>query len=126
MRAVRGLTESVLTSNQQLLHIYTTGDRDTELPYIKEAKRLLDSDTSGGITVIPVVATPGFDRVLAIGERPPFICDHALIKDITNVESVKAALKWCITGEPDDRVTTMEKWLSRLFNGKVERKNEVE
>jgi hypothetical protein len=41
------------------------------------------------------------------------------VKDIKNVESLKAALKWCITGEPDDRVTTMEKWIGRLMGGKV-------
>lgn len=78
------------------------------------------------VKVVPVVATPGFDRVLAIGESPQFICDHALVKDVKNIESLKAALKWCITGEPDSRVTTMEKWLSKLFSGKVIRRDEVE
>jgi hypothetical protein len=104
-----------------LLHIHTKGDRDTELPLIKEAKRQLNLE----VKVVPVVATPGFDRVLAIGESPEFICDHALVKDVNNVESLKAALHWCITGEPDNRVTTMEKWLSKILGGKVERKNEV-
>ena len=102
-------------SDAQLLHIFTKGDRDAELPLIKEAKRQLGLD----VKVLPVVATPGFDRVLAIGESPKFICDHALVKDVNNIESLKAALKWCITGEPDSRVTTMEKWIGRLMGGKV-------
>ena len=118
-QAVRGLMESTLTNNVHFVHIFTKGDRDSELPYIKEAKQQLGLD----VMVRPVVATPGFDRILAIGERPDFICDHALVKDVTNIESLKAALKWCITGEPDDRVTTIEKWLSRLMGGKVVKVN---
>jgi len=116
---------STLSNNAEFIHIFTKGDRDAELPYIKEAKRQFDIDTNSGIKVIPVVATPGFNRVLAIGDRPEFICDHALVKDIKNVESLKAALKWCITGEPDSRVTTMEKWIGRLMGGKVVKVNDA-
>lgn len=111
-----------MTTDVQFLNIYTKGDRDSELAAIREAKQQLNLN----VQVKPVIATPGFGRVLAIGERPPFICDHALVKDVNNIESLKAALKWCITGEHDDRVTTMEKWLSRLFNGKVVEKNEID
>ena len=106
-----------MTTDVKLLHIFTKGDRDTQLPLIKEAKRQLNIDAM----VKPAVATPGFDRVLALGERPDFICDHALVRDVNNVESLKAALHWCITGEPDSRVTTMEKHLSLIMGVKVER-----
>ena len=114
MLVERGLTVSVLTE-QKLLYIWTKGDRDVELPYIKQAKQQIVSDTK----LIPVAATPGAMRVIAIGERPPFLCDHALIKDVTNVASLKAALEWYIDDNGDSRVTTIAKWLSRLMGAEV-------
>ena len=69
--------------------------------------------------VKPAVATPGFGRVLAISEAPDFICDHALVRDVNNMDALKAALHWCITGEPDSRVTTMAKQMSRIMGGEV-------
>lgn len=99
----------------ELLYVYTVGDRDTELPLIKEAKQQLNIET----TVRPVVATHESRRVLALGASPDFICDHALVRDVNNIESLKAALYWCITGEPDSRVTTMAKQMSRIMGGEV-------
>ena len=104
-----------LRLTEMLLPIWTKGERDIELPYIKEAKRQLNSDTK----LIPVLAGPGSMRVVAIGERPPFLCDHALIKDVSNVDSVKAALTWFMEDNNDSRVTTVEKWLSRLMGAEV-------
>jgi hypothetical protein len=102
-------------TKQILLHIWTKGNRDVELPYIRQAKWQIATD----IKLIPVAAKPGAVRVIAIGERPPFLCDHALIKDVTNVASVKAALEWYIDDNGDSRVTTIEKWLSRLMGAEV-------
>lgn len=97
------------------LAIWTVGDKDSELPYIKQAKAELDTD----VKLIPVLAQPGARKVLAIAERPSFICDHALIRDVKNIEGLKAALHWYITGEPDSRVTTIQKWLSMIMGGEV-------
>jgi hypothetical protein len=107
------LTSNV--QNVQFLHIHTNGDRDNELELIKEAKQQLNTD----VMLKPVVATPASARVLAIGSSPDFICDHALVRDVENVDALKAALHWCITGEPDSRVTTMAKQISRIVGGEV-------
>lgn len=104
-----------LLTNTIPLAIWTQGDKDSELPYIKQAKAQLNIDTK----VVPVVAQPGARKVLALGGRPPFVCDHALVRDPKNVEGLKAALRWYITDEPDDRVTTIAKHLSILFGAEV-------
>ena len=100
---------------EKVLYIWTKGERDSELPYIKEAKRQLNS----AVKLMPVPAKPGSMRVISIGERPPFLCDHALVKDVTNIESLKAALEWYINDNGDPRVTTIAKWLSRLMGAEV-------
>lgn len=57
------------------------------------------------------------ERVLCIGEEPPGLCDHALIRDINNHASVVAALEWVLTKKKDTRAKLIDKQMSELMPG---------
>ena len=64
---------------------------------------------------MPENAVPGSPgRVLAIGSKPDFICDYAYVANPT-VESLTAALAWCLGLKEDSRGVTMGKMLSEYF-----------
>lgn len=65
--------------------------------------------------VSPVRAVPGSPgRVLAIGERPPFLCDYALVAEATP-ERIKPALEWVLGLREDERGMTVLKKLKQIF-----------
>lgn len=35
-------------------------------------------------------------RVLGLGSLPPFVCDAGLVKDPSNIEAIKKALRWVL------------------------------
>lgn len=89
-----------------------TGD---DLALLKQAKAMMDTD----ILIQPSDAVPGSPgRILALRETPPWLCDHALVKNPTT-ESLKAALEWIIYETEDQRGTTIEKTLTEIFGGPV-------
>lgn len=97
------------------LSIWTDGDRDKALDIIKRAKATLGTD----VMVQPVVAVPNSQgRVIALGSRPTWLVEHAFVKEPT-IESVATALRWAVLGEPDNRVTTIERLLSQWMGCEV-------
>lgn len=81
------------------LQIHPWPPSDEQMGLIREAKVSLNTD----VKVMPTRAAPGTHaRVLALGELPPWVCDAALVKDCTNVESLTAALEWLLLAPADD------------------------
>lgn len=81
---------------------------------IRAGKALADAQRpeEARIKAMPRPAVPGSPApVLAIGERPNFACDYALIQSGTP-EGYAAAIEWAVYGKDDPRIATMEKWLS--------------
>lgn len=98
------------------LYIYpwpVTGD---DLSLLKAAKASLDLD----FLVVPQRATVGSSgRVLALREVPPFICDHALVRDPASPDALKAGLEWAVTKNVDKRATLVVDMLSSAFGAPV-------
>lgn len=86
---------------------------DEQMQLIRQAKAKLDLPYK----VIPSPAVPGgHERVLAMGELPPFLCEAALVKDPTSAESVENALRWLLTApEGDKRGFGYTEYLSAIF-----------
>lgn len=63
--------------------------------------------------VQPVPAVPGGPvRVLALRERPNFLCDHALVADPMNPDAMLAALRWVLDDSfVDPRATTRDEMM---------------
>lgn len=81
------------------------------LSLLKQAKQQLNTS----LLISPVKAVPGSPgRVLAIGSKPDFICEYAYVANPT-VESLTAALAWCLGLKEDVRGITMGKMLSEYF-----------
>lgn len=60
---------------------------------------------------------PALDaRVLAIGSRPPFLCDYALTSERTSLEGMVRALRWVLGVESDDpKATTILDTMTAAF-----------
>jgi len=86
---------------------------DEQMALIKQAKANIDVP----YRVLPSPAVPGgHERVLAMGELPPFLCDAALVKDPTNPQSVENALRWLLTApEGDERGFGYTQYLEAIF-----------
>lgn len=85
-----------------------TGD---DLTLLKQAKALVDTDKLI-IPVDAVVGSPG--RILALREKPDWICDYAYVQNPT-IESVKAALEWILNDTEDGRGMTVIRKLTEIF-----------
>ncbi|NBR24515.1 MAG: hypothetical protein EBU08_12235 [Micrococcales bacterium] len=82
-----------------------------DLDLIKQAK----SSLSYPHLIQPVDAVPGSPGIiLALRERPNFICDHAFVQNVT-LESITAALKHCLGLTDDSRGTTVTMMLKEVF-----------
>jgi len=93
------------------LPVYPRKPQGQDLQLLKEAKALLQTS----LLIQPVDAVPGSPgRILALRESPNFLCDHALVRNPT-VESVKAALEYCLGLNDDPRATTVLKMLKETF-----------
>lgn len=81
------------------------------LGMLKQAKASLNTS----LLISPVKAVPGSPgRVLAVGSKPEFICDYAYVA-VPSVESLTAALSWCLGLVDDPRGVTMGRMLSEYF-----------
>ena len=74
------------------LPIYPSVPTGDGLAAIKKAKAAIKSD----LLVKPVRAIPGSPgRILAIREKPNFVCSYALVENPTE-ENLKPALEWIL------------------------------
>lgn len=82
-----------------------------DLELIKKAKANIKTD----IRIQPVDAVPGSPgRVLALRERPNFICEHAFV-EAPDEKRIQAALEWILSGNDDSRGTTVTMMLKEVF-----------
>lgn len=85
------------------------------LEMLKQAKQQLQTS----LLISPERAAPGSPgRVLAIGSKPNFLCDYAYVAEPT-VESLTAALSWCLGLKEDARGVTIGRMLSEIMGGEV-------
>jgi hypothetical protein len=97
------------------LPIYPQKPQGAILEALKQAKVNLDLN----YLISPEKAVPGSPgRVLAIGEKPNFLCDYAYVKEPT-VDSLQQALAWCLELKEDARGVTIGRMLSELWGGEV-------
>ena len=97
------------------LPMYPQVPTGNTLTALKTAKSLLDTK----VLIQPVKAVPGSPgRVLAIGSKPNFLCDYAYVAEPT-VESLTAALSWCLGLKEDARGVTIGRMLSEIMGGEV-------
>lgn len=93
----------------RLLPIYSNNQIDIDL--IKTAKEKIDCNFKVQLCKA-VPGSPG--RVLAIGSKPPFLCDYALVQQPT-VERLQAALEWILELREDTRGMTILKKMKQIF-----------
>ena len=83
---------------------------------IKEAKAQVGTNT----LVKPVRAVKGSPgRILAIGEKPDWICEYAYIKE-PSTQSFKEALEWILGIREDPRGVTIIRTLREIFGPDVQ------
>lgn len=91
--------------------VYPRKPSGPDLDLLKQAKQALKSNT----LIQPVDAVPGSPgRILALREPLPWLADHALVRNPT-LESVTAALSYCMGLNDDPRATTVIKVLREAF-----------
>ena len=96
--------------------VYPRKPSGPDLDLLKQAKQALKSNT----LIQPVDAVPGSPgRILALREPLPWLADHALVRNPT-LESVTAALSYCMGLNDDPRATTVIKVLREAFGEETE------
>lgn len=100
-------------------------DGPADLAPVKAAKAALDVDFQVRPIAMPINgnSVPMLeqfnyltDRVLAVGSRPPFLCDYALTSERTSPEGWQRALRWVLGVEPEDpKATTVLDTLTSIF-----------
>jgi hypothetical protein len=97
------------------LPIYPQKPQGPILEALKQAKANLHLN----YLISPEKAAPGSPgRVLAIGEKPNFLCEYAYVANPT-VESLQAALSWVLGITEDARGVTIARMLSEIMGGEV-------
>lgn len=97
------------------LPVYPAKPDGELLQMIKDAKSLITTD----IKVVPsraVNGSPG--RILAIGEKPDWVCEYAYVKE-PNVKSLKEAMEWILGITEDPRGVTLIKVMREIFGPEV-------
>jgi hypothetical protein len=101
-----------------------TDDEDVRILWVWHAEGPVDFTTiriakaSLGLpyAVRPALAFPGTPhRVLAIGSRPPFLCDYALIGEHTEADRIAQAVGWVLGEREDENATTVLDMLLWIF-----------
>ena len=93
------------------LPIYPSMPTGDDLAMLKEAKAKLDTDIMSQ-PVRAVRGSPG--RVIALRERPDWICDYAYIPN-PNQQLMKEALEWALGLTEDSRAFTVIRTLREIF-----------
>jgi hypothetical protein len=93
------------------LPVYPAKPTGDDLAMLKEAKAKLGTK----IMIQPVRAVQGSPgRVIALREKPHWICDYAYIPN-PNPESMKQALAWALGITEDSRAITVVRTLKEIF-----------
>jgi hypothetical protein len=103
--------------------LYIWSQQKADLTPVKAAKAVLERIDGEIGRVIPIAVKslsdlPDLDaRVLAIGSRPPFICNYALVGERTSEEGFVRALRWIFRGPgwDDPKATTLDDILTAAF-----------
>jgi hypothetical protein len=67
-------------------------------------------------TVLPTEAVPGGDlRILALGIKPSFFCNYALLTYPLEPVSLRGALEWVLGQQFDRRAISDVQWLSETI-----------
>lgn len=104
------------TSTIKPLPVYPSAPTGDDLTLLREAKAKLDTD----VLIQPVEAVPGSPgRVIALRQKPNFICDYAFIPE-PKPDSMLAALDWALSDKFDSRATTVVQQLQDIFGKGVE------
>lgn len=98
------------------LPVYPSAPTGADLSLFREAKDKLGLDYLIQ-PVDAVVRSPG--RIIALRERPNFICDHAFVPN-PNPESISAALEWALGDSEDQRATSVLDMLRDIFGRGVQ------
>jgi hypothetical protein len=102
-------------SNIVPLPVYPHKPVGGDLELIKKAKANIKTD----IRIQPVDAVPGSPgRVLALRERPNFICEHAFV-EAPDENNIQAALEWIVLGGEDARGTSVTMMLKEILGDGV-------
>jgi hypothetical protein len=97
------------------LPIYPSKPTGDDLAMLKEAKAKVGTD----ILIQPVRAVHGSPgRVIALREKPHWICDYAFIPN-PNPQSMKEALEWALGIKEDGRAITVVRTLREIFGDGV-------
>ena len=100
------------------------GGEPTDLAKVKAGKAALDDGITEVPKVRPVNCAPwgaeGLnyleDRVLAVGSKPPFLCDYFLVGDDAGPEEFTRALAWVLgLVEDDERANLIIDTMTRIF-----------
>jgi len=108
--------------SERTLFIWSGPER-ADLEPLKRAKAQLELDFMVRPVGVPVPngenALPSeCGRVLAIGHRPPWLCDYALVGERTSEDGWRAALEWALgVVDHDPRATTTLDILASIFPG---------
>lgn len=103
------------TTKTRILPVYPSVPTGADLELFKSAKGELSLD----YLLKPVRGLSGSPfRIIALRERPDFICDHAFVEKPT-VESIREAMRWALGEEEDSRATTVVNMLEGIFGKPV-------
>lgn len=82
---------------------------------VLEALKTAKANLHTSVKISPENAVPGSPgRILAIGEKPNFLCDYAFVANPT-VDSLQQALSWCLGLTEDARGITIVRTLREIF-----------
>jgi len=95
----------------RILPIYPSAPTGADLELFKSAKGKMSLD----YLIQPVQAFYGSPfRVIALRERPEFICDYAFVKNPTE-DSIRSAMEWALSEKEDSRAKTVVNMLEDIF-----------
>lgn len=99
----------------RILPVYPSVPTGADLELFKSAKGELSLD----YLLKPVRGLYGSPfRIIALRERPDFICDYAFVEKPT-VESIRDAMGWALGDHEDSRAVTIVSALEKIFKGEV-------
>lgn len=97
----------------ELLPLAIWGGTAADIPALKRAKAALNLPYN----LVPVQAVPGSPtRVLALRDRPPFLCDYSIVHTGDSDARMIAALEWVLNPHiKDDRAFLLIDGLRGIF-----------
>lgn len=106
---------SLSTTEARILPVYPSTPTGADLELFRSAKGELSLD----YPIRPVRAVYGSPfRIIALRERPDFICDYAFVEKPSK-NSIQAALEWALGDHEDSRAVTIVSTLEKIFKGRV-------